>query len=172
MGDTGGVFRKKGRSVRFTRAHQAPGIDKDLAAYLFGNSTAVLPDAAALGSRDPMIKVEVGGVFCRIAVAAPPEKAVLIRSVIKQGVSYVLRLQACPLAAVLQGPQVKQGPVAVIVRRKIFIGNRIAPELAVDIADLLIGPPFHRGSQPDADDLAQPAGIDLFDIVFFHNFAS
>ena len=57
-------------------------LEHALTADLFGCSGPVLLDAPASGSRNSVPQIQISRVFGGNSVAAPPEEAVLIRSIV------------------------------------------------------------------------------------------
>ena len=171
VGDAGGFFRQAGRLLWVAGGYQAPGVDEDLPADLLRHGGAVLLHTAAAGRGNAVAQVQISRMLGGDTIAAPPEKPVLIGGVVQQGIGHILGGKALQVLAVLQRADEEHGSVAVIIRGEVFVLGGILPQLSKHVLDALVGPALHSGSQPDADDLSQPAGIDAFHVIFwqFHS---
>ena len=118
-------FREAGRLIRVAGRDKSPGIDENLPADLFGNSRSVLGNAAAARRRYSAPQIEVRGVLRRSAIAAPPEKAVLKRRIIQQGIPHIAGREITLRFFILQRPEEKKRSVAVVIRGKIAVVHRI-----------------------------------------------
>ena len=125
MCHTRSFFREAGCLIRVAGRDKSPGIDENLPADLFGNSRSVLGNAAAARRRYSAPQIEVRGVLRRSAIAAPPEKAVLKRRIIQQGIPHIAGREITLRVFILQRPEEKERSVAVVIRGKIAVVHRI-----------------------------------------------
>ena len=163
--------RQPRRLLRVAGRDQPPRVDEDLPADLLGDGRAILRNAAAARRRHARPEVQIRRVLGGHAIAAPPEKAVLVGRVVEQRLRDVLRLEVLRILRQFERAQEEQRAVAVVVggkRRAVVQG--IAVDFAQHPADRLVGPALDRRAVPDADDLAQPSGVDLLQVVLW-NFA-
>ena len=168
MADAACGFGEFGRQPRLARRDQRPAVDEDLRADLLGDRLPVGGDRAGKRRRDAAFEVQPGRMFGRIAVAAPPQDRAL--STIE--LSHVLPISSAVRSAVT--------PCSASARTKVKVPDTSSSvttsgafEAVMDVIfdrsellhDALIGPAFEWPAEIDADQLAEDAGVDAFEIV-------
>ena len=82
MADPRRLLGEPGRKRRVARRNDRPAIDENLRADLFRDGLAVDFDRAARGRLDPALEIEPGGMFGRVAVAAPPQNGAMLHEIV------------------------------------------------------------------------------------------
>ena len=161
-------FGEFGRQPRLARRDQRPSVDEDLRPDLFGDRLPVGRDRTRKRRLDAAFEVQPGRMLGRIAVAAPPQDRSALDDRVEPRLTDLLRREVrCD--SVL-GQRAHKGECA----RHIVVGDherRIEAVMDVifDRSELLhyalVGPPFEWPADIDADQLAEDAGVDAFEIV-------
>ena len=157
--------------IRIIACNISPAVNEDLSANLFSDHPAVGFYASALRSTDPVFEIFIGGMFTRYADPAPPEKTGILFKIIQKSIADVFGFYIILLK---QSSNEKQWTIGVIVGSEDPVINRIAIHCRIFLFDFFVGPSLNRCTEPDADILAQPRCICLFQIfpvIFFAQFS-
>ena len=169
VADTAGLLR---RAVRQAPAGPARPCAQPSMKICAPICSATVWPLVAIGtgprSGDPMLEVQPGGVFGRIAVAAPPQDRALLDDVVEPGLADLLGREVCRGAVVLERAHESEGAGDVVVGDDQRLVQPVVhvifdrPEL---LHDLLVGPALERPAEIDAHQLAEHAGIDALEII-------
>ena len=95
-------FCKASCLIRIARTYKSPCIDEDLSADLLCSRMSVLFNASAHRCRNSVSQVQICRVLGRNSISAPPEKAVLKRSIIQKCLSHILCLHIIAMSSIFQ----------------------------------------------------------------------
>ena len=138
--DAGSSCTVVGSTLRLAGIDKTPGVNKDLAADLLGQNRAVLLDGAGSRCGDAVFQVEVGGVLGADTVAAPPEHTDSLTGIVEPRPGNVLGGQRAVLCVVDQSTQKIHRSICVIICGKVFVFLYVACNIAVCVADAIVGP--------------------------------